>query len=122
MSRLYQIAGLETPEDGHRIDSRASGVLRVHADVFLRSGGNLTLSEWSDLDANERAAFLTARRKIDVERAVLAATAAQGPDSAAEMMSEIDGGESAESLRLERAVSAAAERSEARARREKIRT
>ncbi len=80
-------------------DSLLAGeTLAMAAFSFLESGGSLTLSEWANLDANERGCMTAANRRIVVVGAQRIGACAT-ERGRLEVHADIDGGE-----RLERAM------------------
>ena len=53
----------------------------------IRAGGTLSLSDWSQMQTFEQAAFLKANRVIEIERAVAIAVAMTGEEGIADLMS-----------------------------------
>lgn len=87
---LMQAARLLSIPD--KIDDRVMELLEDHATDFLRSGGNLTLKDWSELSDIERNAFLRASEKSLAERAFAVGLANQGQLGAAQVFAALDGG------------------------------
>lgn len=73
------------------LDDDGRAVLVVGALQWLRSG--VALAEWAELDEEERAAVLVARKERDAELATLYGWAAQSPLQAGQVAQVYDGGE-----------------------------
>jgi hypothetical protein len=98
--KLWQAAGAEVrAPELKESDDEARGLLAAEADRFVRAGGFVTLDDWRGLTADERAALVAARERVEVERAVRIGIAASGPRAAASVLSQIDGGEALEKFR-----------------------
>ena len=67
---------------------------------FIRAGGVPSLSEWLSMAPPLRAAITEEAEVLRIERAVMIGTAAHGPAAAAEILSDIDGGEMSRRLAL----------------------
>lgn len=110
--RLLELAGIRArvaAEDVARVDGAETSLLREAAD-FVAAGGTVTLSEWADLSAPERAALLLARRANDDARVAALALAIQDPRVAVGLLESSDGGAMRRQLALHDALSAAIER------------
>jgi len=84
----------------------AIGLLVPTGERLLRAGVVISVSDWLRLTDLERVAMAIAGRRIMIEKAMLTAQAAQGPQAAAAVFAEIDGGEMHDDLMLDRAMSA----------------
>lgn len=78
----------------------ANGMEKIVAEVvaFLRAGGHVTWTEWRKLSTDYRAAFIVARKQIDIEAEIVRRA------SAIDLYAELDGGELADELSLVNAV------------------
>lgn len=81
----------------------AFAVLVDEFEAWLRVP-KVSWAEWKSLDKDAQAALLVAAKRIEVERAVIAAKAAQGNLGAAQLMAEIDDGQSLCELVTSRAL------------------
>lgn len=68
--------------------------LVTEARLFLMAGGKVTLTEWRQLDAQERGALSAAGYRLAVELLVKAGRAAHGPLEACREEGDLDGGKS----------------------------
>jgi hypothetical protein len=102
---LREIAGL----DPHDRTPEAQDASVIAAVQFRRAGGTLTLADWSEFDALERAAMMQAGLILTVEDAIRQAIAHRGDAGLAEVAAEIDGGAARDQL----AVTASATHQEA---------
>lgn len=96
--KLLKAAGIkysvEDTEDVRRLLIEA-------AYSFLASGGVLTLSDWSELSPQERAAFLMAGKRLWTERIALIGCASQGPIQSATVFADVDGGKARDQMILD---------------------
>lgn len=91
---LRQIAGLppDCADLPDTVRAHAQAILVTHAELFLQAGGTLTLSDWAGLDDTERAAFVSAGKRREVDRALRYGNAARGNLDALRVLAEVDGG------------------------------
>lgn len=75
------------------LDATQAAALDATALAYLKAGGVLSLDDWRDLDAAERAALAKARLVLDVLQARRIALALSGPAGDAENVAAIDGGD-----------------------------
>lgn len=75
------------------LTDNAADVLSAHAELFLRGGGTLTLTDWAMMVADEREAFTDAGERIRLESITLAGMASSSPLAAADIYKHIDGGD-----------------------------
>lgn len=103
---LRQIAGLppDCADLPDTVRARAQAILVTHAELFLQAGGTLTLSDWAGLDDTERAAFVSAGKRREVDRALRYGNAARGKLDALRVLAEVDGGASHDDALLRDAV------------------
>jgi hypothetical protein len=80
--------------------------METQAAMFLRAGGSLTMDDWSSMNAEGRAAFLSAGGKLDAERCALTGFAAQSVENFLSVYGGVDGGQ----LRAEMGLSVMAQR------------
>ncbi len=71
---------------------------------FVRVGGVPSFERWIALPEEVRAALIDEAERIRVEQAVRIGTAAHGPEAAAEILADIDGGELKRRLSLARSA------------------
>lgn len=98
-SRLDQM-----PPSGHPEYAAALHVMRKTAEAFLRSGGVLTLEDFCELTADERAAFEVAGATVAAEGAAAMGLAGQGALGAACVLAETDDGDARIRVLLEQAI------------------
>lgn len=88
--KLYHASGLIGEMN---VGDEARDILMQNAISFLRAGGVVSLSEWSEMDSSERAALVKAGDLLWTERAVCIGMAIQGQEGIAKVISGIDGGD-----------------------------
>lgn len=105
--RLLQASGTlhidKSPED-------YLPILVETADLFLRGGGVLCLTDWLELDDHERAAFVVAGNRIRSEMQATGGIAVHGSQYAADLMEIADDDEENSNLRLKEIVSKAVDK------------
>jgi hypothetical protein len=104
--KLIRAAGIQisTPpesDDVHR-------VLVESAMAFLRGGGCVSLTEWSELTTVEQAALARAGLVLAVEDILSAATASEGPEGYAAVAALADGGQTKRDMLARQAAAYAA--------------
>ena len=67
---------------------------------FLRAGGIVSYSEWSELDIDTKAALVAASHRIRSEFAALIGRATHGPEGYADVVRDLDDGEAKVRLAL----------------------
>lgn len=72
-----------------------------HFSAFLKVG-RISFSEWDRLGRREKLAMAIAADRLRIENAVLAGIASHGPDAAAELASQYDGGDMKVKIALRR--------------------
>ena len=75
------------------ISEEVTAMLEAHADMFVRAGGQVTLTEWTELNDFERAAILKAKEKLTHETAFINGMAQHSDMGRSEVYATIDGGE-----------------------------
>ena len=101
--RLLLASGLLKIPSNEEIEKNktAMEMLLQAAERFLRGGGTYDLTDWKDMLPCERGALVTAREKIEAERAALAGLAAQDLQGAVAVFSKADGGKMKEGAILD---------------------
>lgn len=98
------MSDMTDPNESGRLKVARMENLVTDAIAFLRAGGVVSWSEWRHMDADTRASFVAANEHIQVERALRHGLAAQGPDGALQVYSELDGGQLLDEMDLRSAV------------------
>lgn len=93
---LWKTAGVQA-EPSDEVQER----LAEEAALFLRAGGQITLSEWALLDKSSRAAFAAAGEQVKSQQALQSALAGTVEGLAA-LTSVVDGGKAMTRALLER--------------------
>jgi hypothetical protein len=93
LDRYMMDMGLVGAPDGP-LGDEAGAVLLAAATGFLRAGGVLLWADWVAMAPETRAAFVSAKRAMDIDMAVATGRASQGAVQAAAMAAPVDDGES----------------------------
>jgi len=86
---VYPYSGPPDPE----LERERLLTLAAAADMFLRGGGCVSVTDWCSMDSEERAVFAAVGDKIQAKHAVGIATAARSVMGQATVMAVIDDGD-----------------------------
>jgi len=98
MSLLKQASGLSGVST---IGSEGEQLLVAEALRFMRAGGMLRLTDWTELDSEERAALVTANTELVSAEACARGWASQSPLQSAQIAADYDGGAMLEAVAFE---------------------
>lgn len=78
--------------DSDDLPEEAITAMSAKAEIYLRSGGTVTMTDWEGMASAGHAAFLEANTRIEAERQSMTGYSAQNYSNFLESFSRVDGG------------------------------